>query len=77
MRSTRGNQRNMTVCAPRDAGTGTVMRRHADSAVALFNSVFRMQLQLEQWGAQIDFLGARLGDIASQDAKYKGFRTTP
>ena len=51
---------HMSVQISGDAVTDTVMRRQADFAMALLNSVFGMELQLEQWGAEIDFLGGKL-----------------
>ena len=57
------------------------MHDQAQRAMGLFHALFGMELQLEQWGPELDFVGARLCDIHGPDLISKklvrGFGVPP
>ena len=53
----------MIVDIPLGACSDDILKEKATLAMTLFHSVFSMELQLEQWGKELDFLGARLCNV--------------
>ena len=64
---------DMSVSVPPGKSLSSVLEEKSALAMRLFNAVFGMELQLEQWGTQIDFLGAKLCDVSGPNPiKKKG-----
>ena len=56
----------MLICAKTPEQLQQAVQRETAQAIQDFSDVFGMELQVEQWGHELDFLSATLGDIRGE-----------